>query len=176
MLQFPIFPVALLLVLTALVLLWLARHQERKSGLPVGRLIYADTQKWVRVERPLYYPDLNLTGKPDYLVEQHGLIVPIEVKSSHRVKEPYTTHIYQLVAYCILVEHNYGKRPNYGILCYPDKVYAIDYTPELEEKVLSLITEMQAKYKSNHVNRSHNFPQRCAHCGYREICDQTLTI
>lgn len=174
--QFAVLPVAILLIITALVLLWLARRQQRKTGLPGGRLIYTDTQGWRRVERPLYCPELNLTGKPDYLVEHNGQIIPVEVKSSRKVSAPYDAHINQLGAYCILVEHSYGKRPTYGIIRYPEKTYAVDFTPELEAKVLTLLGEMQTKFKGSRLHRSHKSPMRCARCGYQDVCDQALRI
>lgn len=174
--QLPVFPLALILIFTALALFWLARRQQRKSGLPPGRLIYTDTQGWLRVERPLYSAELNLTGKPDYLVEHQGQLIPVEVKSSRRVSAPYDAHINQLAAYCVLVESCYGKRPPYGILRYPDNTFAIDFTPELEARVLSLVTEMQSRFTARNINRSHQSPQRCAGCGYRHLCDQVLRI
>jgi CRISPR-associated exonuclease Cas4 len=174
--RLPALPLALVLIIAALVLFWMARHQKRKSGLPEGRIIYTDTQGWMRVERPLYSPELNLTGKPDYLVEHKGQLIPVEVKSSHPVNAPYDSHINQLGAYCLLVEHCYGKRPPYGILRYPEKTYAIDFTSALEDQVLSLVAEMQNKLKAKNVNRSHESPQRCAGCGYRSYCDQALRI
>ncbi len=177
MTQFPILPVAFLLVCAAVVLFWLARQKRRQTGLPGGRLIYTDTQTWNRVEKPLFCQELSLTGKPDYLVEQRGQIIPIEVKSSRQVRAPYEAHIYQLGAYCILVDRCYGKRPAFGIIRYPDKTYAIDFTEELEEKVISLVAEMLAVVdKGDPPERSHGTPQRCARCGYYDICDQALRI
>jgi CRISPR-associated exonuclease Cas4 len=174
--RLPSLPLALLLTIAALVFFWLARRQKHKSGLPAGRVIYTDTQGWMRVERPLYNSELNLTGKPDYLVEQQGQLIPVEVKSSRRVSAPYDAHINQLGAYCLLVESSYGKRPPYGILRYPDKTFAIDFTPALEARVLSLVAEMHARSRAKNINRSHESPQRCARCGYRLLCGQALRI
>jgi len=176
MAQFPLLPVALLLGVAALILFWVARRKQRQSGLPGGRLIYTDTQAWARVEKPLFCQELNLTGKPDYLVEQNGQIIPVEVKSSRQVQSPYESHVYQLAAYCILVDRCLGKRPAYGILHYPDKTYAIDFTASLEEKVMSLLAEMQAVVEESQAERSHESAQRCVRCGYRDICDQALRI
>lgn len=89
---------------------------------------------------------------------------------------PYDSHINQLGVYCLLVERCYGKRPPYGILRYPEKTYAIDFTAALETQVLSLIAEMQTKIKVKNLNRSHQSPQRCARCGYRSYCDQVLRL
>ncbi len=71
----------LLLVGVALVLFWLSARQRRASGLPAGKILYQDTGLWHKVEKPLFDPQLNLTGKPDYLVEQDGVWIPVEVKS-----------------------------------------------------------------------------------------------
>ena len=174
--QFPVLPLAVFLAIAALVLFWLARTQKKKTDLPGGRIIYTDTQGWVRVERPLYDPELHLTGKPDYLVEQAGCIIPVEVKSSPGLAAPHEAHIYQLAAYCLLVDRLYGKRPAYGVLRYPDQTFAIDFTPALEERVTALIGEMQSRSHSKNLDRSHQSSQRCARCGYRSICDQSLRI
>ena len=174
--QLPVLPLAILLFFAALVLFLLARRQQRQSGLPAGRVIYTDTQGWLRLEKPLYSSELNLTGKPDYLVEQQGQLIPVEVKSSRRVTAPYDAHINQLGAYCLLVESCYGKRPPYGILRYPDKTFAIDFSPELEDRVLFILQEMQSQVSSKNINRSHQSPERCAGCGYRHLCDQALRI
>ena len=174
--RLPLLPLALFFIFIALVLFWLARAQQRQSGLPAGRVIYADTQGWLRLEKPLYSAALNLTGKPDYLVEQQGQLIPVEVKSSRRVTAPYTAHVNQLGAYCLLVESCYGRRPPYGILRYPDQTFAIDFTPELEARVHSMLQEMQSRISSTNIDRSHQAPERCAGCGYRHLCDQALRI
>jgi CRISPR-associated exonuclease Cas4 len=165
---------ALLLVALAVFLLWRAGRQRVASGLPAGRVIYTDTRAWGALEGPLYDPELNLTGKPDYLVEQDGVIIPVEVKSSRVASAPYDAHIYQLAVYCLLVGRHYGKRPPYGILHYPNRTYAIDYTPALEADLIVLLEEMQRRGREKDVPRSHNSAARCSRCGFRSICDQRL--
>jgi CRISPR-associated exonuclease Cas4 len=168
--------VSVFLVIAAVVLMRLARQQKRKTGLPRGRIIYSDTQGWVRLERPLFDPELNLTGKPDYLVEHNGQVIPVEVKSSRGVIAPYDAHIYQLAAYCLLVMRHYGKRPGYGILHYPDKTFQIDFSNALEAEVTALVADMRSRDGVKNLDRSHQLPQRCSHCGYRFVCDQVLRI
>jgi len=167
---------AIILALAALGLFFLSRQQRRKTGLPGGRIVYVDTQAWRRVEKSLYDPELGLTGKPDYLVEQNGQLIPVEVKSARGVVTPYDAHIYQLAAYCLLVERLYSQRPAYGILHYPDRSFAIDYSEALEAELCLLITDMQESASKKPPDRSHQSPQRCVHCGFRSICDQVLRI
>lgn len=165
---------ALALVLLALYLLWQSGRARRAAGLPGGRVIYTDTRAWGKPERPLYAPGLALTGKPDYLVERDGRIIPVEVKSGRAPQNPYDSHIFQLAAYCLLVEKTYGKRPPYGIIHYPDRDFAIDYTSELETALLDLMAEMRRDERRDDVPRSHESAARCRGCGFRQDCDDAL--
>jgi CRISPR-associated exonuclease Cas4 len=166
--------IALFLLLAALLLFWRSARQRKSAGLPGGRIIYTDTRGWGELEKPLYDPNLGLTGKPDYLVEQQGKIIPVEVKSGRSPEAPYDSHIFQLAAYCLLVERTYGQRPPYGILHYSDRDFAVDYSMELESALLDLLADMQRSVHRREVPRSHSDEQRCYKCGFRSTCDQKL--
>jgi CRISPR-associated exonuclease Cas4 len=165
---------AFLIFILALVLLWQASRRQGAIGLPTGRVIYSDTRGWGTVEQPLYDAELGLVGKPDYLVETSGQIIPVEVKSSPVTTAPYDAHIFQLAAYCLLVQRHFGKRPPYGILHYPNRTFAIDYTAQLEQQLLDLLEEMHALDRRKEVARSHRSAARCSRCGFRAICNQRL--
>ena len=165
---------AAFLFLIALLILWQARWKRQSLGLPAGRIIYSDTSKWGAVEQPLYDAELGLVGRPDYLVEQGGQLIPVEVKSNRVSAAPYDAHIYQLAAYCLLVQRHYGKRPAYGILHYPTHTFAIDFTPQLETSLLDLLEDIRSNERRKTIARSHESSQRCNGCGYRNICDQKL--
>lgn len=164
----------LLLFLLALVFFWQSGRQRQEAGLPGGRIIYTDTRGWGKLERPLYDQLLGLTGKPDYLVQEKGQIIPVEVKSGRAPESPYDSHIYQVAAYCLLVEKTYGKRPPYGIIHYENRDYAVDYTPQLESSLLDLLAEMRRDEMKREVGRSHEQAARCARCGFKNACDQSL--
>ena len=165
---------ALALFIFALFFFRKSSVQQKEAGLPGGRIIYSDTRSWGKVEKPLYFSELELTGKPDYLVEQNGRIIPVEVKSGRAPNAPYDSHIFQLAAYCLLVEKNYDTRPPYGIIHYENKDFAIDYTRELEDALTDLLVEMKRDVHKRDVPRSHEQAGRCARCGYRNVCDQRL--
>jgi len=164
--------IALFLILVSLILFWQSRRRQKTLGIPAGRVIYADTRQWGKVEQPLYDAESGLTGRPDYLVQQGEQTIPVEVKSSRVTDAPYDAHIFQLAAYCLLVHRSTGKRPSYGIVHYPTRTFAVDYTPVLENTLLDMIEEMRLKEHHKDVPRSHDLPQRCRSCGYRSICDQ----
>jgi len=163
-------------ILLAVISFFIAGRQRLKAGIPAGRVIYTDSSKWGKVEKPLYDPELRLTGKPDYLVKQGKRVIPIEVKSGRAPHEPPAWHVYQLAAYCELVEHEYGSRPTHGILHYADHTLAIDFTPALKTALSITIREMQKRASHIQVERSHHDQYRCLHCGYRYVCDQALRI
>jgi CRISPR-associated exonuclease Cas4 len=157
--------------------LWLLRRAVRQrdlAGMPRGRVIYADTGAWQRVEQPLFSRRYRLTGKPDYLVEDQGQIVPVEVKSGNAPPEPYPSHVLQLAAYCLLVKESHGVPPAYGVIRYRDGTFAVDYIPALEDWLLDTLDDMGDDAEAGDVPRSHDNPAQCAACGYRPHCDQSL--
>lgn len=167
-------PLALILLLVALLLFWQSDKKRKQTGLPGGRVVYTDTRSWGVVDKPLYDGKLRLTGKPDYLVERGEQIIPVEVKSGKAPQAPYDSHIYQLASYCLLVERTMGKRPPYGIIHYENRDFAIDYTPTLEASLMEILAEMRRDERSPNVDCSHHSAARCRGCGYRQICDQRL--
>jgi len=174
--------VALFLILAAVVMLWLSARKQAETGLPVGRVVYDDSSAWGKVEEPFFDPVLALTGKPDYVLDEDGFQIPVEVKSTPAPTHPYDGHIYQLAAYCLLVERSTGQHPPYGILRYRNRTFAIDFTPELEANLMDMLEEMRfvagesQKKRYRGPERSHEARARCARCGYRSTCDQNLVV
>lgn len=101
-------------------------------------------------------------------------IVPVEVKTSRAPEAPFDSHVMQLAAYCLLVHETYGARPPYGIVKYPERAFAVDYTPELEAELLETLAAMRAARRARDVPRSHDEPVRCLNCGVRDACDQSM--
>jgi CRISPR-associated exonuclease Cas4 len=171
--EMKILPVVLLIVL-ALVCFWLAARQRKAAGLPPGRVVYSDSGAWQRLEKPLFDPVLGLTGKPDYIIQQAGTWIPIEVKSGFAPTTPHESHVMQLAAYCLLIQRTRDRRPPHGILQYRNRTFAVDYTPELENRLLDLLVEIRNCERRGRTDRSHQDHGRCAGCGFRSGCDQRL--
>ena len=165
---------ALLLLGAGLLLLRWARRLHVQTGLPQGRVIYADTGAWNRCERPLFSRRYLLTGKPDYLVDDGRARIPVEVKSTFCPSSPYRSHVLQLAAYCLLVEEEVGQPPPYGIIKYHDQTYAVEYTAQLRTELLGVLAEMRQDLAAADVSPSHASPNRCRSCGYREECEERL--
>ncbi len=168
--------VPVLLLAVALILVLLALWFKKTTGLPSGRLVYADTDQLQAVPKPLFDPILRLAGKPDYVTRlDNGALVPVEFKSMSAPAKPYESHIYQVLAYCYLLEQSYGQRPPYGLIRYQDKSFEVSYTEADKEAFLTLVNRLRlAEACSDAPGRTHNTITRCRGCGYKENCDQSL--
>ena len=166
--------IVLFLFILALIFFWQSNRQQKAAGLPGGRVIYTDTHGWGKVEKPLFYPALGLTGKPDYLIEKNGQLIPVEVKSGWAPEAPYDSHIFQLASYCLLVEKTHGKRPPYGIIHYENRDFAVDYTKELENTLIELLGDIREDDVRGNMSRSHEQAARCKRCGFRDVCEERL--
>ena len=168
--------IALILLLIGGLAWWLARRMRAASGLPGGRVISADTSRWLPASRPLFSNQHGLTGKPDYVVREGQKVSPVEVNSSRAPEGgPREGHVLQLAAYCLLVSETEGQRPPRGLIKYADAVFEVEYTSDLEKRLLRALAAMRRDLSRGRApRRSHADPARCARCGYRHACDEQL--
>ena len=140
-----LFLIGFIILVIAILVLISAAHKKKSLGLPSGAIIYSDPVVLGKVEKPLYDTELGLTGKPDYVVEKRGRLIPVEIKSGWAPEKPYDSHIMQLASYCLLLERNYKKRPPYGLLKYKNRTFAIRYTDELRQNIVYLVEEIRSQ-------------------------------
>jgi CRISPR-associated exonuclease Cas4 len=163
-----------LLLLALLVCVWGLRLR-RRTGLPWAPVVYQDADGRVP-EKPLIARRLGLVGKPDYLLDLRGQIIPVEVKPGRRAARPYESDLMQLAAYCVLVEETSGVAPPYGLLRYAERTFRLDYTELAREEVLAILDEMRADLDEPDCDRSHDDQRRCLNCGFFEQCDQAIEL
>jgi CRISPR-associated exonuclease Cas4 len=168
---------ALILLVAGCLMLVRSATLRRQTGLPEGRLVYADThgQDWRATTKPLYSARYNLTGKPDFVVETPAGLIPVEVKSGQAPRVPYLGHLLQLAAYCLLIEETTGQVPPHGLLNYADALYEVDFTDELRSELLDTMIGLRQARAARNVARSHNQPAKCLACGFRKDCNEALS-
>jgi CRISPR-associated exonuclease Cas4 len=164
--------VGLALILLALIALIGALRLRAATGLPWAPVVYHDTDAWTP-ERPLVARRIGLVGKPDYLIQMRGRLIPVEVKPGRNAARPYESDLMQLAAYCVLIEETTGAAPPYGLLRYAERTFRLSYTARVREKVLTLLDEMRNAL-DNDCDRSHDDPARCWGCGFLSQCDQAI--
>lgn len=137
-----------------LILSFFVSRSRKSLGVLTQDVTYQDTEH--SPGETMYAKTLSLVGKPDYLIRENGMIIPVEVKTGKTPADPYLNHIMQLMAYCLLVEENLGIRPPGGYLKYPDKEFKIRYTPEAEQSIRDLVQEIaRAKENGTEFHCSH---------------------
>ncbi len=170
-------PFIFLFLIAALICFFFARRASERTGLPIhARIVYADTGAWEQVAKPLFSKKYLLAGKPDYLVEENGALIPVEVKPNRVAPAPVESDVMQLAAYGLLVEENYAERraPRYGLLKYRDAVFRVELTDALRRDLLALMQTLRRDATARDVPRDHAQPRKCRACGYREACGQAL--
>ncbi len=175
---------AIAILVLAVIIIWQSSRLIKKEGLPEGKLIYSDHRQWESVNKPLFDRAIGLTGKPDYIIKKGKQFIPIEIKSGNNKPSIPDSHVFQLAAYCYLVDKEFHQRPTYGIIHYAphnnnqqnqgQRTYAINYTKSLESTLVATIEQMRSIDHRQEMFRSHQSPARCKRCGYRLTCDQRL--
>ena len=141
-------------------------------GVPAGEIEFSD-----KIRAPSYFSEkYMLSGKPDYVIKKGDDYIPVEMKTGRVPRGPFFSHILQVVAYCILIEENFGKPPPHGILDYTDHTqHKIDYDQKGKDLVLSKLDEMREMLDGlKEPYRNHNRPGKCHNCSRRAHCPKRL--
>jgi CRISPR-associated exonuclease Cas4 len=164
----------ILISIVLLLVAWLMRRQaQRQIGDSLsGRIVYTDTG---RNDEILTSDRFNLTGRPDYILQDHGEFIPVERKSRPlNSRGTYDSERLQLAAYCLLVEERYGRPVRHGRLQYPNGSLDIPFDEALRAQLLLTLSEIQHHRGVPDVSRNHHSPARCRGCGFRERCTDAL--
>lgn len=147
----------------------LRARRKREKGAIDGDIRYVgrETSRLLRSER------YGLTGRPDYILERGGEIIPVEVKSGRKPKGPLFSHVLQVAAYCLLLEEE-GNKVSHGILRYGDMEHEVEFDAELRSILLGKVKEMRRLRTSEDVHRNHHRPGKCHSCSRREMCLERL--
>ena len=167
---------ALVWLIAASVALYLSLSASQKAGEYRcleglgGEIHYVGTDS-----SPLYLSErFGLSGRPDFVLEIDGQLIPGDLKTGRTPRGPLFSHIMQVAAYCLLIAETSGKRPPYGLLRYGDEEHEIEFDPELEKLLLGKLEEMRGLMRSGEVHRNHNRPGKCAKCSRRDSCPERL--
>lgn len=139
---------------------------RRRREAALGALVAIDAGAPVTLRAERY----RLVGRPDALRRlADGRLVPIELKSrAAPPRGPPTSHVVQVAAYCLLVEETTGTAPPFGVLRYGDGVeFRVPWDAAARTGVLRWRAAMDRPYDG----RASPAPGKCAHCGWRNVCD-----
>jgi CRISPR-associated exonuclease Cas4 len=87
---------------------------------------------------------------------------------------PYDGHLFQLAAYCLLVEDVCRVSVPYGLVKYQDRTIRVEYTPSLRASLITLLDEIRTAKRNGECHINHNQPSKCRSCGFSSVCGEGL--
>jgi len=146
-------------------------RKERKSyGLPEGLILYSDLNF---PAKPLFSNRFQLVGKPDFIIRKQNHSIPVEVKSG-RGTYPHQSQVFQLAAYCQILEDASGVFVPEGILLYNNVPFSVAFDPKLRFELESVMKTMRTSLRSGTVKRNHDDARRCRHCSMKRYCTDVV--
>lgn len=154
------------------------KKKPSSSLMPGFKLIYADKKNEgenssIPFGTLLSSPEHKLQGKPDYIFKNAltGGLIPLELKSGKigTHKSPHTGDMLQLIAYFLIIESVYGKRPKYGKLVYRDYMFVIKNNAAARRMAIKRLGEMRAMLKTG-IGKPSSSYAACRPC----LCRQTV--
>jgi len=146
-----------------------ARKRRERSGLTNTSSALSIDGSAILPSKEFISDKLGLAGRPDALIMENGLVIPVEIKPL--AKKIRDRHVAQLLVYLRLVEEAEGTRPPYGYLI----VGANCRRVKIEN------SEQRQAWLQKHLDQMHAIvegaptvatPQRekCRRCDVRESC------
>jgi CRISPR-associated protein Cas4 len=164
---------AFTLVFVAIVVDALIGHIQRTrraTGITRKMVVKAVDGGKFALEREYVSSSLGLAGRPDAIVVENGIHIPIERKSFG--KKPRDKDIAQLLVYLRLVEEAEGVRPPHGyiILGPQAKRFKVLNTPEKQAWLEDILKEMRAAIAGQGCKATPH-PRKCSGCALRMSCE-----
>jgi len=131
-----------------------------------SKSIYSDHRE--KPVEALFSSKYGLVGKPDFILHTKDGLIPLEIKHANKPRQPYFSHVMQLISYCLLIEEVKGEKPKYGFIQYKDgKPFSIPYTYNMKSFLIKTMEEMR-----QHIN-SGKCPEparkyKCKKCSERD--------
>jgi CRISPR-associated exonuclease Cas4 len=139
------------------------------TGQSFAKLIYTDEKGGTLLKAPAY----GLQGKPDYIFQTffRRKYIPYEIKSGTSKEDfPHEGDQMQLVAYFLIIQEAYGKKPPYGKLVYANKTFTIRNTRALRKQLLRYVEQMEETLEQGPTMPCVKSYIKCKNC----ICKDTV--
>ena len=119
----------------------------------------------------------NLAGRPDYLIKENEIRIPVEVKTGRRPRAPFFSHVLQIGAYCLLSEETFQKKPTHGQIRYgfDNEPHDVKWDSDLRALVIEKLEDMNDILEGKaEAHRNHKRVGKCNSCSRRKGCPERL--
>ena len=145
------------------------KRSRIESGIrPQIKEVYVEGSRSLPV-RSYFSEAQGLAGRPDALLVEDGMIIPVERKPlANKIRDRYVA---QLLVYMRLVEEFEGKKPPYGYLILGSncRQVKIENSPERQAWLQGIIDEMRGIIDGAPA-KAQPHPKKCRQCDVREHC------
>ena len=168
--------VVLLLLLTALIVVWdfidrARKKLSKRSGLDekVSRVSIKGSDEFPN--KNLKSEKYSLTSHPDAIVEEDGELIPVDRQpATNKVKD---RHVIKLMTHLVIMEENNRKKPPYGILIMGQDARSVKiaFTEEKKQWIMGMLAEMNKilSKQSSAIAAPELF--KCKNCDVKKVCD-----
>ena len=163
---------AFVFILISKLISYNVKEIKSKHQIQSGEITYSDLNS---PAKPLFSKRYRIAGKPDYIVRKNKYYIPVEVKTGNHFNLQ-KNHVFQLAAYCQILEENYGGFVPCGVVVYTDtsKQFEIPFNPQLRFELESTISDMRNILKTKNISRNHNDHHKCRNCSMKKYCNEKL--
>ena len=114
--------------------------------------------------------ELEIAGQTDLLLESADKLAIVEFKASGAGLAE--NHRFQLAAYALLAERNFGKPCPSGFAVFVDRgeIEEIEIDAELRRKVSEVIIEMRTLIRTQEFPPPTSVRARCTNCEFQHFC------
>ncbi|MEM3382793.1 MAG: CRISPR-associated protein Cas4 [Nitrososphaerales archaeon] len=145
------------------------KKEKRRSslfGLKSIKIIQKWTALYIKSEK------LRLHGILDMLIKTDNEFIPVEFKYTKAPNRPQKGHIYQIVAYSLLVEESFHTIVKRVAIYYSkdDKILIIPLTEEMRSHVLWTLKQILKIIHEEKLPETFPPERKCKSCGYFWIC------
>ena len=119
----------------------------------------------------------NLAGRPDYLIKENEIRIPVEVKTGRRPRAPFFSPVLQIGAYCLLSEETFQKKPTHGQIRYgfDNEPHDVKWDSDLRALVIEKLEDMNDILEGKaEAHRNHKRVGKCNNCSRRKGCPERL--
>ena len=119
----------------------------------------------------------NLAGRPDYLIKENEIRIPVEVKTGRRPRAPFFSHVLQIGAYCLLSEETFQRKPTHGQIRYgfDNEPHDVKWDSDLRALVIEKLEDMNDILEGKaEAHRNHKRVGKCNSCSRRKGCPERL--
>ncbi|MBD3255175.1 MAG: CRISPR-associated protein Cas4 [Candidatus Lokiarchaeota archaeon] len=146
-------------------------NESMKIGKYVHEHFWLDTIK--RKEIYLISHKWKLKGRCDYIIEEKGMQIPLEIKYGNCNNEvPYQNDAMQLLCYILLLGGYLNEHIPYGYILYvtSKRKYKVNNTLSYRKMLRSIIRSMHAYMNGNIFPNRTDYTLRCYGCSFMDYC------